>query len=74
MVFTPIEAAAVAAVYAFFITVFVYKELRLSMRYARFHFAVSGSSPERANQVSITAGNLATVARLAPRSDLDRCP
>jgi C4-dicarboxylate transporter, DctM subunit len=38
MVFTPIEAAAVAAVYAFFITVFVYKELRLSMRYARFHF------------------------------------
>jgi TRAP-type C4-dicarboxylate transport system permease large subunit len=57
-IFTPIEAAAVAAVYAFFITVFVYKELRLSMRYARFHFAVSGSSPERANQVSITAGNL----------------
>jgi TRAP-type mannitol/chloroaromatic compound transport system permease large subunit len=37
-IFTPIEAAAVAAVYAFFITVFVYKELRLSMRYARFHF------------------------------------
>ncbi len=29
-VFTPTEAAAVAAVYAFFITVFVYKELKLS--------------------------------------------
>jgi C4-dicarboxylate transporter DctM subunit len=29
-VFTPTEAAAVAAVYAFIITVFVYKELRLS--------------------------------------------
>jgi C4-dicarboxylate transporter DctM subunit len=28
-IFTPTEAAAVAAVYAFFITVFVYKELRL---------------------------------------------
>src|SRR5258707_12147963 len=28
-VFTPTEAAAVAAVYAFFITVFVYKELKL---------------------------------------------
>jgi C4-dicarboxylate transporter DctM subunit len=29
-VFTPTEAAAVAAVYAFFITVFVYKELKLT--------------------------------------------
>ena len=29
-IFTPTEAAAVAAVYAFFITVFVYKELKLS--------------------------------------------
>ncbi|MEW6640310.1 MAG: TRAP transporter large permease subunit [Pseudomonadota bacterium] len=29
-IFTPTEAAAVAAVYAFFITVFVYKELRLA--------------------------------------------
>ena len=29
-IFTPTEAAAVAAVYAFFITVFVYKELRLT--------------------------------------------
>ena len=28
-IFTPTEAAAVAAVYAFFITVFVYKELKL---------------------------------------------
>src|SRR5262249_12360754 len=28
--FTPTEAAAVAAVYAFFIAVFVYKELKLS--------------------------------------------
>jgi C4-dicarboxylate transporter, DctM subunit len=28
-IFTPTEAAAVAAVYAFFITVFIYKELRL---------------------------------------------
>ena len=27
-IFTPTEAAAVAAVYAFFITVFVYKELK----------------------------------------------
>ena len=29
-IFTPTEAAAVAAVYAFFITVFVYKELKLT--------------------------------------------
>src|SRR5256886_14527889 len=29
-VFTPTEAAAVAAVYAFFITVFIYKELKLT--------------------------------------------
>ena len=29
-IFTPTEAAAVAAVYAFFITVFVYRELKLS--------------------------------------------
>ena len=43
-VFTPTEAAAVAAVYAFFITVFVYGELKLMGRVVHSNF-LGGEKP-----------------------------